>query len=219
MTTELEVAIQDALAARAQSVRPEDLRHRSSLTQSHAQSEPQPLSARAVTSRLRRRLPLAVAAAVVVILAVAGGAWVVRGARGSDRSSAGSAVAAVGYRWRVTEVAKSGAPTPVPPAWDVYLDLSKNGQFVANDGVNTISGTYRARSTSITIGQAASTLIGIGPGADPTRVLVAAAVDAFLDGPVGGANRVVLTNAGLTMTVTASGYTLTYSRTGSATNR
>jgi hypothetical protein len=125
---------------------------------------------------------------------------------GASASSPAAHAGFVGYRWTVVAIAHDGKTTQVPAAKGVYLLFTPNGEFVANEPVNTHSGTYLLTPGGFTTGQMATTLVAYG-GDDPVVPLAVNAISAFNEG-----TRAAAKVSGDTLTVAVSGYTITAHR-------
>jgi heat shock protein HslJ len=117
----------------------------------------------------------------------------------------------VGYKWAVTSISHAGQTTPVPGSYSVYLQFAPNGGFLANEPVNSHSGTYQVTQGGFTIGDLGSTLVGY-VGHDPVVLVSMSAMEAF-DGAPAQASV-----SGNTLTVTVGGYTLIAQRDGKQAN-
>jgi hypothetical protein len=194
MPTDLETAIRDALRARADATVPRE-------------EAPRP-------RRAGRHLPL-LAAAAVVLLAVTVALVVSRG--GTNRAPAGGSAAFVGYRWNVVAVDSDSGSThvTVPPTWNAYIAFGRHGDVMANDALNTLSGTYRVTADGYTVRDMVSTAIGYD-GRDPARVAVIFAVDAVLGGSGPHPAPVTAQVRGTRLTLTVPGQTVVLIRAGAA---
>ena len=94
-----------------------------------------------MTNRTLRR----VLASAWLILSFTALAACASGAPVGSGELAGSASSGfAGYSWQVVSVSRHGKVTAIPPRYAVTMQFSPAGQFVASDGVNAYSGTYRA---------------------------------------------------------------------------
>jgi hypothetical protein len=135
---------------------------------------------------------------------------------GSARSpepttSASTALAGfTGYDWRVVAIRHEGQLTSIPARFGVDLRFSRSGRFLADDPVNSHSGTFR-----ITPGGFATSVLGVTAvgyaGHDPVILLSQNAISAF-DNTAKAAVRVT----GNRLIVTVASYTLTCQRHGPA---
>jgi hypothetical protein len=105
-----------------------------------------------------------------------------------------------GYRWDVTGLHDAHGTLAVPQALRADIGFARTGVVLGRDGVNTLTGRYRATATGYRVTDTAMTAIGaVGP--DPVRDRVTAAVDAmFAVGRTGA--------PGLAVTVALSGNSL-----------
>jgi heat shock protein HslJ len=117
-----------------------------------------------------------------------------------------------GYKWRVVTIEHDEKSTSIPVNKQVYLAFAPNGQFVANEPINTHSGTYKVTPGGFTTNELASTVVGWA-GGDPVVQLSIDAISAFDNGP-----RALTRISGNTLTVTVSGYTLVTQREGAQAN-
>ena len=193
MPTDLETAIRDALRARADATVPREdaLRPRRSGG---------------------RHLPL-LAAAAIVLLAVTVALVVAR--RDTHPAPAGGSAAFVGYRWDVVAVDSGSTHAGVPPGWNAYIAFGRHGDVMANDALNTLSGTYRVTADGYTVRDMVSTAIGYD-GRDPARVAVIFAVDAVLGGSGPHPAPVSAQVHGTRLTLTVPGQTVFLTRAGAA---
>jgi heat shock protein HslJ len=126
-------------------------------------------------------------------------------------TSASSALAGfTGYDWRVVAIRHEGQVTSIPARFAVDLRFSRSGRFLANDPVNSHSGTFR-----ITPGGFATSVLGVTAvgyaGHDPVILLSQNAISAF-DNGAQAAVRVT----GNRLVVSVASYTLTCQRHGPA---
>jgi hypothetical protein len=143
------------------------------------------------------------AVAVLTSLAAAGCA-----AAGGASAPAGFA----GYKWQVTTITDGGTPTSIPASDDVYLEFTPNGQFVANEPVNTHGGTYRQVAGGFTTRELTVSDVGWSGGPASTALAINA-ISAFDDGTHADA-----AVSGNRMTVTVGGYRLSCRRDGRQPN-
>jgi heat shock protein HslJ len=135
---------------------------------------------------------------------------------GSARSpepttSASSALAGfTGFDWRVVAIRHVGQVTSIPAQFNVDLRFSRSGRFLADDPVNSHSGTFR-----ITPGGFATSVLGVTAvgyaGHDHVILLSQNAISAF-DNGAQAAVRVT----GNRLVVSIASYTLTCQRHGPA---
>ena len=115
-----------------------------------------------------------------------------------------------GYDWRVVAIRHEGKVTSIRARFDVDLRFSRNGRFLADDPVNSHSGTFH-----LTIGGFATSVLGVTGagygGHDPVILLSQSAISAF-DTGAHAAARV----AGSRLVVSVASYTLTCQRRGPA---
>ena len=118
-----------------------------------------------------------------------------------------------GYKWSVVAIGHDGKETPVPARYNVYLQFAPNGQYGANDPVNSHGGTYRVTSAGFATSDVATTLVGY-VGKDPVTLLAVAAISSFDDG-----SSAAVRNLGPGMIVIdVNGYALRCRRAGEQAN-
>jgi heat shock protein HslJ len=156
--------------------------------------------------RITGFLPISIAVAVLVSVAATGCATIAGGAAPTAAPDAQTGFA--GYKWQVVAIGQAGKETPIPARYAVYLLFAPHGQFVANEPVNTHSGTYRQSGDGFTTSDMVSTLVGYA-GHDPVVLLSVGAISAF-DNAIQA--KVHLT--GDRLAVTVGGYLLTCQRDG-----
>ena len=145
-------------------------------------------------------VPLSIAVAVLVSVAAAG--------------CATTAMQAVfrGYIWQVIEIDHAGKETPVAQYSDDLM-FGSNGDFVANEPINTHFGSYHRTRGGFTTTDMAETYVEY-VGHDPVVLLSIGAISAFDNGVHSG---VQLT--GNRLTVTVGGYRLICQRDGTYQTR
>jgi heat shock protein HslJ len=117
-----------------------------------------------------------------------------------------------GYHWLVVAIGHEGKVTSIPAHFKVDLRFSQNGRFLADDPVNSHSGTFRMTNGGFTTSALASTAAGY-IGHDPVILLSQSAMMAFDNG-----NHASAQVAGNRLVVTVGSYTLTCVRHGPAGN-
>jgi heat shock protein HslJ len=127
-------------------------------------------------------------------------------------SSSSASDAFAGYDWRVVAVSHAGELTSIPARLDVDLQFSRSGRFLANDAVNSHSGTFRVTPSGFATSVMAVTLVGYA-GHDPVILLSENAMSAFDNGTQAAA-RVT----GNRLVVSIASYTLTCQRHGPASS-
>lgn len=50
-----------------------------------------------------------------------------------------------GYKWQVAAIGHAGKETPIPARYNVYLAFMPNGEYGANDPVNSLRNLPRSR--------------------------------------------------------------------------
>jgi hypothetical protein len=135
---------------------------------------------------------------------------------GSARSpepttSASSAPAGfTGYDWRVVAIRHEGQVTSISSRFGVDLRFARSGRFLADDPVNSHSGTFRITPGGFATSALGVTLVGYA-GHDPVILLSQNAISAF-DNGAQAAVRVT----GNRLVVSVESYTLTCQRHGPA---
>ena len=117
-----------------------------------------------------------------------------------------------GYDWLVVAIRHEGKVTSIPARFNVDLRFSRNGRFLADDPINSHSGTFRMTPGGFTTSVLGVTLVGY-PGHDPVILLSQRAIRAF-DNSAHAAARVT----GNLFVVSVASYTLTCQRHGPAGN-
>ena len=118
-------------------------------------------------------------------------------------ASASSASAGfAGYHWLVVAIGHQGKVTSIPARFHVDLRFSPNGRFLANDPVNSHSGTFRVTDGGFTTSALASTAVGYA-GHDPVILLSQNAMMAF-----GNGTHVTAQVTGNRLVVSVGSYTL-----------
>jgi hypothetical protein len=115
-----------------------------------------------------------------------------------------------GYRWRVVAISHQGKITSIPARLNVDLRFSQDGRFLADDSVNSHSGTFRMTDGGFTTSELASSLVGY-VGHDPVILLSQSAMSAFDNGTHATAQV-----TGNRLVVNVGSYTLTCVRRGPA---
>jgi hypothetical protein len=115
-----------------------------------------------------------------------------------------------GYDWLVVAIRHGGRDTSIPARLDVDLQFSRGGQFLADDPVNSHSGTFRVTPSGFTTSAMAVSLVGYA-GHDPVILLSQNAMSAF-DNGAQAATRVTADR----LVVSVASYTLTCERHGPA---
>ena len=117
-----------------------------------------------------------------------------------------------GYKWSVVAIGHDGKQTSIPAHYNVYLQFAPNGQYGANDPVNSHFGTYRQTGDGFTTSLVAVSAVGYA-GNDPVITLTMGAISRLDD--VADAS---VTVTGNRLDVVAGGYTLTCQRAGEQAN-
>jgi hypothetical protein len=117
-----------------------------------------------------------------------------------------------GYKWSVVAIGHDGKQTSIPAHYNVYLQFAPNGQYGANDPVNSHFGTYRQTGYGFTTSLVAVSAVGYA-GNDPVITLTIGAISRLDD--VADASATVTGNR---LDVVAGGYTLTCQRAGEQAN-
>ena len=117
-----------------------------------------------------------------------------------------------GYGWQVVAIDHGGMVTRIPERVGGDLQFWPGGQFGANDGVNSYSGTYRTTGDGFTADVVAGTANGYA-GNDPAILLSIRAMQSF-----GGGARATVSLTGDRLVVDVGSYTLTCHRSGLPAN-
>lgn len=161
------------------------------------------------SSRVRgHALAVAVTVVLACVLAACGSVSEQHSSQAGNQSAAGF----VGYKWTVVAITYQGKTTVVPASdarSATYLLFTPDGDFGANEPVNSHGGTYTVTPGGFTTHGMYQTLVGSsGPPSVET-----AAISAFSDGTHASAKV-----SGDTLTVSVSGYTMTARRAGRQAN-
>ncbi|HSR85847.1 MAG TPA: hypothetical protein VLM11_16860 [Streptosporangiaceae bacterium] len=141
-------------------------------------------------------------------MAACGPATPPRSATSASAAPAGFA----GYRWLVVSITHGGKVTSIPARFNVDLRFSPNGRFLADDPINSHSGTFRVTPSGFTTSDVGSTAVGYA-GHDPVILLSQRAMTAFGSGVHSTVNV-----TGKRLVVSVGAYTLTCQRHGPAGN-
>lgn len=170
------------------------------------------MSAGKAIPRLRTAGLLALASACFCMaslaLAACGSATSPKPTTSGSSASAGF----TGYDWLVVAIRHEGKVTSIPARFHVDLRFSRNGRFLADDPVNSHSGTFR-----MTPGGFAASILGVTlagyAGHDSGILLSQGAISAFDNGA-----HATVTVTGNQLVVSVASYTLTCQRHGPAGN-
>jgi hypothetical protein len=88
----------------------------------------------------------------------------------------------VSSRWRLTAVTDRRGTTRLPTSIDAWLELPSDGEFLASDDVNAISGHFTTTSAGFDVSQAATTLAGYA-GNDPVELAAITGIRAVTMNP------------------------------------
>ena len=143
---------------------------------------------------------------VVPGLAACGAATTPSSATPASPASAGF----TGYHWLVVAIAQDGKVTSIPGRFNVNLQFSRAGRFLADDPVNSHSGRFRLTPGGFTTSAVVSTAVGYA-GHDPVILLSQRAMMTLANGAHAAA-RVT----GNRLVVSVGSYTLTCQRHGPA---
>jgi hypothetical protein len=133
-------------------------------------------------------------------------------ARSPEPTTSGTSALArfAGYDWSVVAIRHEGQVTSIPARFDVDLRFSRSGRFLANDPVNSHSGTFRITPGGFTTSVLGVTLVGYA-GHDPVILVSQNAISAFDNGA-----RAVVRVTGNRLVVSVASYTLRCQRHGPA---
>ncbi len=84
----------------------------------------------------------------------------------------------VGSRWRLTAVTDRRGTTEIPASIDAWLELAADGELIASDDVNTVSGHFTSTSAGFDVSDTATTLVGFD-GNDPAEVAAVVGINAM----------------------------------------
>jgi len=141
-----------------------------------------------------------------VALAACGSATSPRPMTSASSASAGF----TGYHWLVVAISHEGKVTSIPARFNVDLRFSRNRRFLANDPVNSHSGSFRMTPGGFTTSAVATTAVGYAEH-DPLILLSQRAMTAFDNGAHATAKV-----TGNRLVVSVASYTLTCQRDGPA---
>jgi hypothetical protein len=167
--------------------------------------------------RARRAAPMprparmrALASACVCIASLALGACGSATSPQPTASASSSSAGFAGYDWLVLSIRHEGRVTSIPARLDVDLQFSRSGRFLADDPVNSHSGTFHVTPGGFATSAMAVTLVGYA-GRDPVILLSQGAISAFDSGAQAAAPM-----TGNQLVVSVGSYTLTCQRHGPA---
>jgi hypothetical protein len=115
-----------------------------------------------------------------------------------------------GYDWQVIAISHDGTETSIPARLGVALQFGSDGQFGANDSVNSTGGQYHATSDGFTTSGLVSSAVGYA-GHDPAILLAMSAIASFGSGAHATAKL-----TGDRLVIGIGSYTLTCQRRGPA---
>ncbi len=195
--------IRRALQDRADTVTANTLRH-----PEMRQASPPQRSHRPGTGGRPRAL-FATAATVVVVVAIAVGAYGLH--RGGDHANpaGGTAKALVGTQWRLTEIRSAGKTSSVPASYSGELAFGADGQLNGRDGLNGFAGTYRTSGNRITL---RVTTVGAAGGTGTIPAQQAMTSIYVATSPPADSVTSTFTLTATTLTVTSRRWTLTFDR-------
>jgi hypothetical protein len=127
------------------------------------------------------------------------------------RSPSSPAPAGVGHKWRLSQVTANGKTTPTPASIAATVQFTADGQFLADDSVNAVSGTWVSTPAGYRVGSSGSTFVAYA-GHDSTKLAVISAIDSVTMALA----EVAAHSAGTTLTLAVPKYTLTFVQAGSA---
>jgi heat shock protein HslJ len=139
-------------------------------------------------------------------LAACGSATPPRPTTSASSASAGF----TGYQWHVLAIRHEGKVTSIPARFNVDLRFSRTGRFLADDPINSHSGSFRVTPGGFTTSEVGSTAVGY-TGHDQVILLSQRAMMAFGNGAQASAKM-----TGNRLVVSVADYTLTCQRHGPA---
>ncbi len=128
-----------------------------------------------------------------------------------SRSPSSSGPVGVGHKWRLTEVAADGKTAPIPESITATIQFTADGQFLADDSVNAVFGTWVGTPAGYRVGSSGTTLVAYA-GPDSTRLEVMSAIGSVT---VAAAD-VTAHGSETTLTLAVPKYTLTFIQAGPA---
>ncbi|RZU50852.1 hypothetical protein EV385_2644 [Krasilnikovia cinnamomea] len=118
----------------------------------------------------------------------------------------------VGTPWRLTTVTDGHGAVEIPASTGAWLELGRNAEFDASDGVHRISGKFRTTSVGFDVTDVFSTANAY-LGNDPIQVAAITGLGAIGVGPGEQAGHVTILSADREhLTVQAHGVRVTFSR-------
>jgi hypothetical protein len=127
------------------------------------------------------------------------------------RSPSSPGAAGVGHKWRLTKVAADGKTAPIPESIAATVQFTADGQFLADDSVNALSGTWMSTPTGYRVRSSGSTFVAYA-GQDSTKLEVISAIDSVTLALVD----VAAEGTGNALTLAGPKYTLTFIQAGPA---
>jgi hypothetical protein len=152
----------------------------------------------------RRATGLALLTALV--LAASGGC-----AAKVGRSPSSPRPAGIDHKWRLTQVTADGKTTTIPDSVTATVQLTADGQFLADDTVNAVSGRWVSTPSGYRVSSSGTTLVAYA-GTDSTKLEAMIAIDSVT---VAEAN-VTAHITGTALTLAVPKYTLTFMDAGAA---
>jgi len=168
------------------------------------------MRARKAVPMLRTVRFLALASACFCMASLALAACSSATSRKPTTSASSASAGFTGYDWLVVAIRHEGKVTSIPARFDVDLRFSRNGRFLADDPINSHSGTFRMTPGGFTTSVLGVTLVGY-LGHDPVILLSQSAISAFDNGA-----HATVTVTGNRLVVSVASYTLTCQRHGPA---
>jgi hypothetical protein len=129
------------------------------------------------------------------------------------RSPSSPGAAGVGHKWRLTQVAADGKTAPIPESITATVQFTADGQFLADDSVNALSGTWMSTPTGYRVRSSGSTFV-VYAGQDSTKLEAISAIDSVTLALVD----VAAEGTGNALTLAGPKYTLTFIQSRTRSN-
>jgi hypothetical protein len=127
------------------------------------------------------------------------------------RSPSSPGPAGIDHKWRLTQVTADGKTTPIPDSITATVQFTADGQFLADDSVNAVSGGWVSTPTGYRVSSSGTTLVAYA-GTDSTKLEVISAIDSVTMGQV----NVAAHSVGTALTLAVPKCTLTFTEAGAA---
>jgi hypothetical protein len=167
-------------------------------------------------------------------MALAGGAAVLTAAAivllsmvtsdGTPKPASTTSGAYVGSRWQLTSVADGATSTAIPADAGATVEFRKDGQIIANNGTDVLTGRFSTTSGGFEVRDVGTTLAVYG-GNDPHRLAAIAGLNALAYGnrdgvtPSAAVRDAVVSATDTDLVIRAGGVRLTFHRVGPSVPR